>query len=90
MCLLLGWMGVFALPALMKIVQTVFGVFHHFELARQLQRRGHLRKIYSTWPWARLKREGLPVELVETFPWIHGPEMLMRRFNLIPPSVFKQ
>jgi glycosyltransferase involved in cell wall biosynthesis len=63
----------------MRIVQTVFGVFHHFELARQLQRRGHLQTIYSTWPWMRLKREGLPRNLVETFPWFHTPEMLLLR-----------
>src|SRR5260370_4602282 len=66
----------------MRIVQTVFGVFHHFELAQQLWRRGHLQKIYSTWPWMRLKREGLPRDLVETFPWFHTPEMLMQRFGV--------
>jgi len=63
----------------MQIVQTVFGVFHHFELARELDRRGHLRRVYSTWPWARLKREGLPREKVETFPWLHVPEYLAGR-----------
>lgn len=63
----------------MQIVQTVFGVFHHFELARELDRRGHLRRVYSTWPWARLKREGLPHEKVETFPWLHVPEYLAGR-----------
>lgn len=68
----------------MRVVQTVFGVFHHFELARQLERRGHLERIYSTWPWTRLRREGLPRERVATFPWIHGPEMLLRRFGADP------
>jgi glycosyltransferase involved in cell wall biosynthesis len=63
----------------MQIVQTVFGVFHHFELARELHERRHLRRIYSTWPWARLKREGLPREMVETFPWLHVPEYLASR-----------
>jgi alpha-maltose-1-phosphate synthase len=63
----------------MQIVQTVFGVFHHFELARELNRRGHLRRIYSTWPWTRLKREGLPHDKVETFPWLHVPEYLAGR-----------
>lgn len=63
----------------MQIVQTVFGVFHHFELARELHRRGHLRRIYSTWPWARLKREGLPRDKVQTFPWLHVPEYLASR-----------
>lgn len=63
----------------MQIVQTVFGVFHHFELARELAQRGHLRRVYSTWPWARLKREGLARDKVETFPWLHVPEYLASR-----------
>ena len=63
----------------MQIVQTVFGVFHHFELARELEQRGHLRRVYSTWPWARLKREGLTHDKVETFPWLHVPEYLAGR-----------
>jgi len=63
----------------MQIVQTVFGVFHHFELARELEHRGHLRRVYSTWPWARLKREGLTHDKVETFPWLHVPEYLAGR-----------
>ena len=63
----------------MRIVQAVFGVFHHFELARELERRGHLERVYSTWPWSRLKREGLPYSKVETFPWIHTPEFLLAR-----------
>jgi len=74
----------------MRIVQTVFGVFHHFELARQLRRRGHLQRIYSTWPWARLKREGLPREAVETFPWVHTPEFLMQRFGIHNPWIMDQ
>jgi starch synthase len=68
----------------MRIVQAVFGVFHHFELARELHRRGHLEKIYSTWPWARLKREGLPHDKVETFPWLHAPDFLLHRIGLNP------
>jgi len=63
----------------MQIVQAVYGVFHHFELAHQLHRRGYLRRIYSTWPWARLKREGLPSELVRTFPLVHTGDYLLRQ-----------
>lgn len=66
----------------MQIVQAVFGVFHHFELAHQLHARKHLRRIYSTWPWARLKREGLPHELVSTFPLVHTADYLLRRTPL--------
>lgn len=71
----------------MRIVQTVFGVFHHFDLARELQRRGHLERIYSTWPWQRIRREGIPNDKVKTFPWIHTPEFLLRRAGLLPRPV---
>lgn len=74
----------------MRVVQTVFGVFHHFELARQLWERGYLERIYSTWPWARVKREGLPRELVRTFPWVHTPEMLLRQVGLTHASTLDQ
>jgi glycosyltransferase involved in cell wall biosynthesis len=66
----------------MRIVQAVFGVFHHFELARELERRGHLEKIYSTFPWQRVRREGIPHEKVETFPWLHVPEILLGKYGI--------
>jgi glycosyltransferase involved in cell wall biosynthesis len=68
----------------MQIVQTTFGVFHSFELAHQLHQRQWLRKIYTTWPWARIQREGLPRELVGTFPYIHTPDYLLGRTRLYP------
>jgi alpha-maltose-1-phosphate synthase len=71
----------------MQIVQAVYGVFHHFELGHQLHRRGHLRRIYSTWPWARLKREGLPRELVRTFPLLHTASYLLGRTPLYTPGI---
>ncbi|MEG9435295.1 glycosyltransferase family 4 protein [Edaphobacter sp. HDX4] len=66
----------------MRIVQAVFGVFHHFELARELERRGHLSAIYSTFPWRRLQREGLPPSRVQTFPWIHTAEFLLQKYRV--------
>ncbi len=66
----------------MKIVQAVFGVFHHFELARELERRGHLEVIYSTFPWRRLQREGIPHAKVQTFPWLHTTEFLLQKYHL--------
>jgi alpha-maltose-1-phosphate synthase len=66
----------------LKINQAVFGVFHHFELGRELHRRGLLGTIFSTFPWARLKREGIPHAKVMTFPWIHAPEMLLWRIGM--------
>jgi starch synthase len=71
----------------MQIVQATFGVFHQFELASQLHRRGHLRKIYSTWPWMRLKREGVPRDKVGTFPLIQLPDYLLDRTRFYPLPV---
>lgn len=68
----------------MRVSQAVFGVFHHFELAHQLRRHACLRTVYSTYPWSRLRREGLPHEHVETFPWIHGGLALLARYGMYP------
>jgi alpha-maltose-1-phosphate synthase len=71
----------------MRIVQATFGVFHHFELAAELHRRGHLERIYSTFPWRRLKREAVPRSLVETFPWVHTTQILLDQKNLLTPTL---
>lgn len=68
----------------MQIVQAVFGTFHHFELARELEARGHLKRIYSTFPWQRLKREAVSRDKVETFPWIHTPLTVLGKYGLKP------
>jgi len=68
----------------MHIIQAANGVFHHFELARQLEAQGHDVQIYSTFPWRRLKREGLPQDRVRRFPWIHTPQLLIDRYRQIP------
>jgi alpha-maltose-1-phosphate synthase len=71
----------------MQIALAVFGVYHHFELAHQLHRKGHLQKIYSTWPWARLKREGISRSLVSTFPLIHTTDYLLNHSRLYPAAI---
>ena len=68
----------------MRIVQATFGTFHSFDLARELLAHGHLERIYSTFPWPRLKREGVPHEYVGTFPWIHTPAFLLAQRDLLP------
>ncbi len=67
----------------MQIVQTVTGTYHHFDLAHELHRHGHLKRVYSTYPWQRLKREGLPRDLVSTFPWLHAPILLAAQRGLL-------
>jgi starch synthase len=68
----------------MRVVQIVHGTFHHFDLARELEARGHLQRIYSGFPWQRLEREGVSRDLVSTFPWIHTPLVLLGRYWRLP------
>lgn len=70
-------------PQRFQVTLAVSGVFHHFDLARELESRGFLKAIYSTFPWARLKREGVSRPLVHIFPWIHTPQIVLGyRFGL--------
>jgi starch synthase len=69
-----------------RVSQAVFGVFHHFELAHQLRRHACLKTVYSTFPWLRLEREGIPHSHVKTFPWIHAPLLLLARRGLYPSA----
>jgi len=74
----------------MQITQAVCGTFWHFDLANQLESMGYLKRIYSTFPWIRLKREGVPRERVRTFPWIYGPWMASQKYFGLPEGLSKQ
>lgn len=74
----------------MRILQAANGVFHHFELARQLDAQGHTGQIFSTFPWRRLHREGLPRDRVRTFPWIHTPQLVLAHRLHITDSLNRQ
>jgi len=71
----------------MKVVQATWGSFHQFELAKELHKRGMLECIFSTFPYVRLKREGLPKEKIRTYPWFHGPLMLKWKLGLQNPRL---
>lgn len=68
----------------MRVVQATLGTFHHFDLARELEARGYLTRIHSTFPWSRLQREGVSRERVRTFPWLHVPQLALGRAFRMP------
>ena len=74
----------------MQVVQAVNGTFHHFDLARELESQGHLKRIYSTFPWMRLRREGVQRERVRSFPWIHTPWMIAQSYGLSPRGLSRE
>jgi len=59
----------------MRVVISTIGTFHSFDMARQLERAGVLRGIYTAYPRFKLGETGIPQAKVHTFPWFHGPYM---------------
>ncbi len=67
----------------MKATQITIGRFHHFHLARQLEKHGYLEAIFTGYPKFKLKDEqGIPSEKIRTFPWLQGPFMMRGRLGL--------
>jgi glycosyltransferase involved in cell wall biosynthesis len=62
-----------------KVVISTPGRFHLFALARELERRGALERIYSGFAWSALAREDVARERVTTFPWFRTPYMALNR-----------
>jgi alpha-maltose-1-phosphate synthase len=61
----------------MKVVVSVIGKFHSFDLARELHSRQALQTIFTGYPWFKLTRDGLPRTKVHTFPYVQTPYMFM-------------
>jgi glycosyltransferase involved in cell wall biosynthesis len=59
----------------MKVALSTVGKFHTFDLARELHARGLLAMVASGYPRFKLKNEGIPQDLIRTFPWVQGSYM---------------
>jgi hypothetical protein len=67
----------------MKDTQISIGRFHHFHLARQLQKHGYLYGTFTVHPRFQLKDEpGIPSSKIHAFPWLHAPYMPRGRIGL--------
>lgn len=64
----------------MNVVQVCIGRFHHFHLAKHLHSQGSLARIFTGFPWMKVRREGLPKEKVGTYPWLQTPYMAALRY----------
>lgn len=55
----------------MRIVLSGTSKFHTFDLARQLERRGGLTRIFSGYPRWKLRAEHVPQTKIFALPWIY-------------------
>jgi glycosyltransferase involved in cell wall biosynthesis len=58
-----------------RVCLSTIGVFHTFDMARQLERAGALASLHTGYPRFKLRDCGLPQRKIRTFPWLHGPYM---------------
>jgi glycosyltransferase involved in cell wall biosynthesis len=72
----------------MKVVISTAGRFHLFALARELEKRACLERIYSGFIWRALARESVSRDKVTTFPWFRTPYMALGRLPVAPPRAF--
>ena len=63
----------------MKVTLSTVGRFHIFPLAKELEKNGYLKAIYSGFPWSKLEREDVSRQYVRTFPWVR-PLLMGTRF----------
>jgi len=67
----------------MKVTQISIGRFHHFHLARQLEKYNLLDSIWTGYPLFKLAdEEGIPAEKIKSFPWLQAPFMFRGKLGL--------
>jgi starch synthase len=73
-----------------KVALSAIGTFHTFDLAREMHARGALAGILTGYPRFKLRAEGLPQELIHTFPLVHGAYMAFPWKDRIGASLKRQ
>lgn len=63
----------------MKVRIGSGGRFHIFDLARQMERLGHLTRLYTGYP--KWKVDGISLEKVDSFPWLIVPVMMLPQWG---------
>jgi glycosyltransferase involved in cell wall biosynthesis len=68
----------------LRVVAGTIARFHTFDLARELQRRGHLEAIYTGYPKRLFRNTGVDPAKIRSFPWVQTPVALAERHGLMP------
>jgi len=66
----------------MKITLSTWGRFHFFHLARQMEKRGWLERIYTTYPRFKLRDEKIPDAKIFTDPILETLMLAKGRYGL--------
>ncbi|WP_428311595.1 glycosyltransferase family 4 protein [Hydrocarboniphaga sp.] len=74
-----------------NITLISIGRFHHFHLARQLEKHGLLKDVWTGYPLFKLKsEEGIPTKKIRSFPWLQAPYMARGRLGFHMPTLVER
>lgn len=78
----------------MKIVQSTWVRYHHFDLARELYQLGHLERIFTSLPWWKAKKESIeqqiPRDLISCNFYIEGIRRVGQKMPFYNSSIDSQ
>src|SRR5262245_28213065 len=66
----------------LRVVHSVWGSFH-LNLTRELHRRGMLKTFFTSFPKWRFRDEGIPMEKIQSDPWLHTFWVVRARCGLV-------
>ena len=70
----------------MKVTLSTWQKFHFFHLARQMEKRGWLQEIFSTYPRFALRNEGIPQTKIHPFSLIETFVLGKNKFGFAAPE----
>lgn len=73
-----------------KVTISTVSRFHSFDLARELETRGHLAAIFTGYPRFILRDTGVSPQLIRTFPWLQAPYMVLLRMPRVPSLLTRE
>ena len=71
----------------MRVVLSTPGKYHTFDLARELHAHCALEAVFTAYPCFKLRSEGLPQDLINTFPWVQVPYLAFPWKHFLPKSI---
>ncbi len=74
----------------MRVALSAIGTFHTFDLAREMHARGALAGVFTGYPRFKLPADGLPPELIHSFPFVHGAVMALPWRRLVGKTLERE
>lgn len=73
-----------------KVTLVCIGRFNFFNIARELLKKGMLKRIFTGYPNWKVQDESIPQGKISTFPWLQTPYMVLGKWGLLGDGWFQR